>query len=268
MDSNSKKRPFAQLLMKEPPHTYLLIFVILIICAVLTYIVPAGQFETAVNESGRAILIPGTYQRVEQSPVNLYQFFNAIPSGLVSMASLIFFVMIAGGSFAVINETKTIDILTNKLVISLAGKEKLVIFVVMLMFSVLGGLIGFDAECVIFVPICIALARRMHYDSITGVAMVMCGAFVGSSVGTFNPYATAVAQGIVGLPIFSGAWYRIIMHIVILIAAALYVIRYAEGVKKDPSKSCCYSLEKTLPAPESDSSLQYRLNLARGIYWC
>jgi len=147
MDSNSKKRPFAQLLMKEPPHTYLLIFVILIICAVLTYIVPAGQFETAVNESGRAILIPGTYQRVEQSPVNLYQFFNAIPSGLVSMASLIFFVMIAGGSFAVINETKTIDILTNKLVISLAGKEKLVIFVVMLMFSVLGGLIGFDAEC-------------------------------------------------------------------------------------------------------------------------
>ena len=253
MDSNSKKRPFAQLLMKEPPHTYLLIFVILIICAVLTYIVPAGQFETAVNESGRAILIPGTYQRVEQSPVNLYQFFNAIPSGLVSMASLIFFVMIAGGSFAVINETKTIDILTNKLVISLAGKEKLVIFVVMLMFSALGGLIGFDAECVIFVPICIALARRMHYDSITGVAMVMCGAFVGSSVGTFNPYATAVAQGIVGLPIFSGAWYRIIMHIVILIAAVLYVIRYAEGVKKDPSKSCCYSLEKTLPAPESDS---------------
>ena len=122
MDSNRKIWPFAQLLMKEPPHTYLLIFVILIICAVLTYIVPAGQFETAVNESGRAILIPGTYQRVEQSPVNLYQFFNAIPSGLVSMASLIFFVMIAGGSFAVINETKTIDILTNKLVISLQGK--------------------------------------------------------------------------------------------------------------------------------------------------
>ena len=68
------------------------------------------------------------------------------------------------------------------------------------------------------VPICIALARRMGYDSITGVAMVVCGAFVGSSVGTFNLYATAIAQGIAGMPIFSAAWYRIIMHIVILIA--------------------------------------------------
>ena len=91
---NERKGIFGFLSM-EMPHTYLLIFTILIICALLTYVVPAGQFETAANETGRQVLVPGTFHYVEQNPVTLYQFFNAIPTGLVSMASLIFFVMIA-----------------------------------------------------------------------------------------------------------------------------------------------------------------------------
>ena len=247
--SNSSNKPEKQkglpkLFTMEMPHTYLLIFTILVVCALLTYVIPAGQFDTAPNETGREILIPGTFHAVEQNPVSLYQFFNAIPTGLSEMSSLIFFVMIAGGSFAIINATQTIDIVINKLVKALEGKEHLIVFVIMFLFSLLGGLIGFDSECVIFVPICITLARRMGYDSITGIAMVMCGAFVGSSVGTFNPYATAVAQGIVGLPIFSGAWYRMIMHAVILIAVVIYTTWYAERVKKDPTKSYCYNVEQ------------------------
>ena len=129
---NERKGLFGFLSM-EMPHTYLLIFTILIICALLTYVVPAGQFETAANETGRQV-------------VTLYQFFNAIPTGLVSMASLIFFVMIAGGSFAIINETKTIDIVINKLIKALEGKEHLIIFVIMFLFSLLGGLIGLSAS--------------------------------------------------------------------------------------------------------------------------
>ena len=252
-----KKKNMFKLLSIEPPHTFLLIFIILIICSVLTYIIPAGQFDTVENEAGREILVPETFHSVEQNPVSLYQFFDAIPNGLVSMASLIFFVMIAGGSFAVINETKTLDILINKLAKALQGKEFWIIFIIMFLFSLLGGLIGFDAECVIFVPLCTALARRVGYDSITGISMVMCGAFVGSSVGTFNPYATAVAQGIVGLPIFSGAWYRIIMHVVILIAAVAYTSWYAERVKKDPTKSYCYELEKTMSDLNDNEDLTY-----------
>lgn len=263
MNENKKGKTFPKLLMKEPPHTYLLIFTILFICAILTYIVPAGQFDMVKNDAGRAILVPGTYHHVASNPTTLYEFFNAIPSGLVEMASLIFFVMIAGGSFSIINATKTLDILINKLVKVLQGKERWVIFMVMLLFSLLGGLIGFDSECVIFVPICIALARRMGYDSITGVAMVVCGAFVGSSVGTFNPYATAVAQGIAGLPIFSGAWYRIIMHVIILIAVALYTIHYAEKVKKNPAKSYCYELEKSLP--DTEENIEYTSNTSFSV---
>lgn len=261
---NERKGLFGFLSM-EMPHTYLLIFTILIICALLTYVVPAGQFETAANETGRQVLVPGTFHYVEQNPVTLYQFFNAIPTGLVSMASLIFFVMIAGGSFAIINETKTIDIVINKLIKALEGKEHLIIFVIMFLFSLLGGLIGFDAECVIFVPICITLARRMGYDSITGIAMVMCGAFVGSSVGTFNPYATAVAQGIVGLPIFSGAWYRMIMHVVILGAVVAYTIWYSEGVRKDPKKSYCYELEKAHAESGAADKLDYTTTTELGV---
>ena len=94
--NHEKKKGLSKLFTMEMPHTYLLIFAILVICAILTYVIPAGQFDTAPNETGREILIPGTFHAVEQNPVSLYDFFNAIPTGLSEMSSLIFFVMIAG----------------------------------------------------------------------------------------------------------------------------------------------------------------------------
>lgn len=105
---------------------------------------------------------------------------------------------------------------------------------------------GFNTECLIFIPLGVALARKCGYDSMTGTAMVLCGTMVGFSFGVFNPYTTAVAQSIVGLPTFSGMGFRIAMHIVMLILSAWYVLRYANRVKNDPSKSYCQDLEKQL----------------------
>ncbi len=237
------------------PHTCVIIFAILILCAVLTYILPAGEYNFITNEAGRKVVDPTSYHQVESSPVSLYQIMDAIPKGLVKMASLIVFVFIAGGTFSIINDTKTLMIGINKIVQKLRGKERIMIFAVMTIFSILGALMGFAAEAVIFVPLGVALARSVGYDAMVGVSIVLLGAYVGFSAGAFNPYTTGVAQGIVGLPLFSGLGLRLALHAVSLVIAVWYVIRYAEKVKKDLSNSYVYDVEQDAKESEGTFSL-------------
>ena len=238
-----KKRKQNNVLQIKVPHTCVIIFFIIILAAILTYIIPAGTYSYTESPSGTAVVDPESFTYVKDSPVSVYQLFNAIPTGLVDMASLIFFVFIAGGTFSIINETKTLHIAINKAAIRLNGKEKLMIVMIMTIFSLFGGLMGFSTECILFIPLGIALARKVGYDSIVGTAVILMGAYVGFVCGTFNPYTTAVAQGIVGLPVFSGLGLRVVFHIVTLCAACMYTIHYAEKVRRDPSKSYTYSSE-------------------------
>jgi len=234
----------------EVPHTAVLIFIILILCAIATYLLPSGLYDYVPNASGRSVVDPDSFRYVESSPTSLYGFFNAIPKGLAAMSSLIFFVFIAGGSFSIINETRTLEIAINKIAQKLQGKEKIMIVIIMSIFSLLGGLIGFSAESIIFIPLGLALARKVGYDSLVGVGMIVMGAYAGFTAGMFNPYTTAVAQDIVGLPLFSGLGLRIALHIAVLGTSAAYVIWYAERVRKDPKASYVYELEKNLQRPE------------------
>lgn len=219
------------------PHTCVIIFVIMVVCSILTYIVPSGAYTYVENSAGKMIIDPNSYAAVDASPTTFYELFNAIPTGLVDMASLIFFVFIAGGTFSIINETGTLQLAIDKVAYRLHNKEKMMVFLIMAVFSVLGGLMGFSTECIIFIPMGIALARKVGYDDIVGTAMILMGSYVGFACGSFNPYTTAVAQGIVGLPAFSGLAFRIVFHIVTLFVVYFYTIRYAERIKKDPSKS-------------------------------
>ena len=248
-----KKWDFSKI---EVPHTCFIIFVIIALCAILTYIIPSGQYDVVTSETGQSLVDPTSFHYVESNPTTLYEFFDAIPSGMVKMASLIFFVFVCGGTFGIINETKTLEIGINKLAHKLAGKERIMIFAIMLIFSVLSALMGFNTECLIFIPLGVALARKVGYDSITGTAMVLCGTMVGFSAGAFNPYTTVVAQGIVGIPVFSGVGFRIAIHAVLLLVTVWYVIHYAEKVKASPEKSYCYELEVTLNKEEANIGLE------------
>lgn len=226
------------------PHTYVIIFIIMIVCAILTYLLPAGVFDRVENEAGRMVVIADSYKKVASSPVSFMDFLRAFPQGLEEKAALIFFMFIAGGTFGVFDDTKAMDVSINKIAHRLAGKEEIMIIVITAIFSALGATMGFDPQCIIFVPLGVSLARRCGYDAITGVAMVTGGVYVGFTCGFMTPYTTVVAQGIAGIPLYSGAFFRIIWHIVTLIATCYMIIRYAKKVKKNPEFSYCYDLEQ------------------------
>ena len=224
------------------PHTYAIIFAVIILAAILTYVIPAGQFDRE-EVDGREVVIPGSYEKVEQDPVSFFELFTSIPEGMQAGATIIFYIFLVGGAFGVIQKTGAIDASVNKLVHKLEKREKLLIPVIMFIFSILGFTIGMSEESIIFVPIGIAIARALGYDTITGTAMISLGAASGFIGGMMNPFTVGVAQGIAEVPLFSGIVFRSAVYVFILGAAIWYVMRYAAKVKRKPEASVMYDID-------------------------
>ncbi|MCG1009185.1 YfcC family protein [Salinicoccus sp. ID82-1] len=234
---------------KEPapgfrfPHTYAILFAVVIIAAALSYVIPAGEFER-VEVGDRTEVVPGSYTNVEQSPVSFFELFKAIPTGLIDGASIIFYIFLVGGAFGIIRATGAIEAAIQKVMVAVKGREKLMIPVIMLVFSILGFTTGMSEEAIIFVPIGIVLATALGYDAIVGTAMVTLGAAAGFIGGMLNPFTVGIAQQIAELTIFSGWGFRTIVYLAVLGTGILYVMHYAKKVQKNPESSLVYEESK------------------------
>jgi len=223
------------------PHTYALIFIIIAIVASLTYIIPAGQFDRAKDaKTGKVFVVADSFHRVEQSPVSPFGVFKAVPKGMEEAGQIIFFVLMIGGTFGILQATGAIDAGIGAAVKSMTGREKLVIPVIMFIFSLAGAILGTAEEALPFYPIVISLALALGFDSITGTAIVLLGAGAGFAGAFLNPFTIGIAQGISGLPLFSGILYRLLCYVIILGAGIIYVYRYASKIHKNPELSPMY----------------------------
>lgn len=227
------------------PHTYALLFFLIVIVALLTYVIPAGEFERAVDpDTGRIFVVPDTYANVERSPVGFFGLFKAIPGGMEAAGYIIFFVLMIGGSFGILQATGAINAGIGAVVKKTQGKEKLIIPIIMIIFSLAGAILGAAEEMLPFYPIIISLALALGFDTITGTAMVLLGAGAGFAGAFMNPFTVGIAQGISGLPLFSGIGYRLVVYAVILSVAIIYVYRHASKVQKNPELSPTYEQDK------------------------
>jgi uncharacterized ion transporter superfamily protein YfcC len=237
--TNKEKKKFSI------PHTYVLLFSVIIFAGILTYILPAGEFERYEDpETGRELVNPQTFNTVESNPQNLFDMFMAIPKGMENSAYIIFFVFIVGGAFGIIQSTGVIDRGINVLIKKLNGKEIWAVPLFIILFSFTGAVMGLAEELIPFYPILAVLAIRMGFDSITGVSLVLVGAGAGFATAFMNPFTVGVAQGIADLPLFSGMGFRFIMFSVFILATIIYIVIYAKRVKANPSISVMYELDK------------------------
>lgn len=226
------------------PHTYVLILLIIFTVTVLTYIIPSGQYARYTPEGSSTVMIdPSSYQRVDQTPVTPFKMVQAIPQGMTEVGWIIFLVFIIGGAFEIINATGAIEASIGALITKLSGRGKILIPILMVAFSFAGATIGMAESTIIFIPIGISLARALGYDAIVGMAMVNIGAVIGFAGGAMNMFTVGVAQGIAGVPLFSGMEFRIIAQVIFLAGAIFYIMRYAAKVKRDPTSSVIYDLE-------------------------
>ncbi len=251
---------------KQIPHTYVIVFYIIIFAAVLTWIIPGGEYvkKTVKNEQGKEIektvyetvRVDGVEKKVpkfeyKEHDIQTWQVFAALFKGFEKQAGIIIFILMVGGAFWIMNSTKAIDIgifsflnFTKKLekykILKFIGVNNIIIIMIMLMFSIFGAVFGMSEETIAFIIILVPLAISMGYDSITGVAMVFFAAGLGFAGAILNPFTIGIAQGIANLPLFSGIEYRLFCWIIINIVGISFVLWYANKVKKNPEKSLVY----------------------------
>lgn len=214
-------------------NAFVLIFCVMVVAAILTYVVPAGEYER-VEVDGRTIVNPDSFQFTEQSPVGFFQIFTSIHSGMISAAGIIFFVLIIGGAFGVLKATGAMDAFIVTITKKLANKELFLIPALMLFFAVGGTLMGMSEETIVYVAIITPLAIALGFDSIVGFAIVSLAANIGFLSAVLNPFNVGVAQGIAELPTFSGIGLRLIMLVTFYLAGVIYVYRYAKKIKEQP----------------------------------
>lgn len=220
------------------PDTYVIVFAMMLVAALLTYIVPAGQYEKIVNPLTKVISVnPSSFKFVSANSTGIMDFLTSIPIGLKNGATIIFFTLLIGGYFQIISDTGAIDKTIGVMVERAGEKAFMMIPILMAILSVLGAF-GIVLNAVVaFVPIGIVLAKKLKIDPVFGVGVMYLGAYSGFASSPVCPVNVLIAQSLSGLPLMSGAPYRIFVWFFIYVLAVWYVLRYGKMVKKNPSKS-------------------------------
>lgn len=229
----------------KTPHTFVILVAIIIIAAIATYLIPAGEFTRFKDAAtGKTLVEAGSYHRIASNPLNPLLIPSAIYTGIVKSASTITFMLIIGGAFEVITSTGALTALCKKLSKTFSKHKYAVIPVFLTLFSIFGFTMGMSSEVMIFVPIGITLALFLGLDKVTGTAMIALGAAVGFTAGILNPFNVGVAQDIAELPLFSGMAYRIVILVILLVATSAYIIIYAKKVAANSEKSVIYGIQE------------------------
>ncbi len=229
----------------KAPNTLVLIFIIMIASAALTWIIPGGHFDRTMM-NGREVVVSDSYRSIAHLPQGLGALLVAPIRGFMEAVQIIAFIFIVGGAFNVLQNTGALDAFIKRVVQAQEKYpliRKMIIPVFMLIFSFFGSLFGMSEEVLPFVLIFVPLAVSLGYDSIVGVAIPFVGAAVGFASAFVNPFTLGIAQGIAELPPLSGMGYRLICWGLYTLVAIVFVQIYAGRIKRKPEKSPVYALD-------------------------
>jgi len=236
------------------PHTYVLLIGLIALAAASTWIIPAGSYDRVV-EQGREVVDPLSYHPVEARPAGIGALFLAFPRGLLEIAEIVFYIFIIGGAFGVLNRTGVIQSGVRALVRRLGGRKALIVPLLTVVFAVGGGTIGIAEETLVFLPALLLLARSLGYDSLLAGGIALVGANAGFAAAFMNPFTVGVAQGIVGLPLFSGMGFRIALWVVMTSVTVVFLARYARRVAARPETSRMFELDRARgPLADADKA--------------
>ena len=318
----------------KTPHTYAIIFFVVVICWILTFLIPAGKFSTHTIEyldsdgetSTRTVLMADTFRyrynldtdaveehltAMDQDPALMedlgvdpealdaflatdsaswtqealdelgltddvlyeqygesiydtseklhkiagiwgtedfggFGFLNYVFEGLVtgdrsgSAVGICALILVVGGSFGIIMKTGAIDAGIYAFIQRSKGLERLALPLLFILFSLGGATFGMAEECIPFSMIMVPFVIALGYDSIVAVVVTYVASQAGNAASWMSPFSVAVAQGIAGIPVLSGASFRLALWVVVTLASAAYMMVYAERVRKNPSRSVMY----------------------------
>ncbi|MGP8291426.1 YfcC family protein [Vreelandella zhanjiangensis] len=207
------------------PDPMVLIFTILVATYLLTFIIPAGEFER-ITQDGRTVVVPGSFTYLDNvANIPLFNIFVAIPEGLINASRYLFIVFIAGGLFHILQKTGALENVIG-VAVNRVGVERrnIIITVGTFIYGFFGIAVGFENN-IALVPIAVLIASAIGCSSLVGTTMAVGGIGIGFALSPINPYTVGVAQGIAELPTFSGAWLRTLLVLSSLGLLAAYICK-------------------------------------------
>lgn len=239
------------------PHNLVIVFSIIIIAAVLTWIIPGGKYDrktVMLNGVERSVIVNNSFHYVDSQP-QTWQIFSAFYKGFINMSHIIVFILMIGGAFWIMNETRAIDVgifaflrfttgMERFRIVKLLGVNNIIITMIMIIFSLFGAIFGMSEETIAFAVIFVPLSISMGYDSIVGISLCYFAAHVGFAGAILNPFTVGIAQGLASVPMFTGIGYRALCWIIITFVSIVFVLWYAAGIRKNPRKSPMYEADE------------------------
>ncbi len=220
------------------PHTLVLLFGMVVLALLLTYVLPAGAFDRVENEAGRLQVVPESFQLTpDAEALSPLVVLSAIPRGFSAAHEIIFFVFIIGGAFAVLRATGAVDAALGALLRRLGHQPFWLVAGGVTVFAVGSSTIGMAEEYLPFVPVLVALALALGYDTLTAVGIMCVGYGIGYGAAAINPFTVLIAQDVAGLQPTSGIWFRIALTVALLPVGIHHVWTYAKKVGRDPAAS-------------------------------
>ncbi len=230
----------------ELPDTIVILIGMILIATCMTWFVPSGMYDRIEDPlTQRMVVDPASFHYIDQTPVGLWDMLLAVPDGIVASANIIVLTLISGAAFHIINQTGAIDAGLGTAMKKLQGGK---VYIMLFGIMALGALLGLrgSAESLLpFIPLGVAAAMAMGFDSITGVALMLVGGIGGYSV-SFIDSAFIIGQGIAGLPAFSGIPFRMAAFAALTLPCAGYLYLYCRRLQRDPKSSSMYEADKNL----------------------
>jgi uncharacterized ion transporter superfamily protein YfcC len=237
----AEKKSGAQISTKAFIQAVLIIFALMIVAGILTRVVPAGQYAR-ITQDGREVIDANSFTLTERPNYPVWRWFTAPfevlgAPGNITVIAIILFILLVGIAFAVMDKSGILKSVISRIIKVFGGRKYALMLVITFFFMALGAFFGIFEEVIPLVPIIIALAFSLGWDSLVGLGMSILATNVGFSMAVFNPFTIGVSQKLAGLPMFSGALPRIILFVVGYAILALFLRAYAKKIDKHPEAS-------------------------------
>jgi len=220
------------------PHTLVLMFAMMVVALLLTWALPAGQFDTQINDHGREVVLPGTFAPVDDakmlSPLAL---FTVVPRAMSDAQGIIFFVLLIGGALAVIRETGAIEAFLGSVIQIFGKRYELLILFGIFSFSAASATLGMAEEYIPLAAILIAMCAALRLDTVTAIGIMVVGYGIGYGATLMNPFTLVIAQEVAELKPVSGWEFRAVIFWPFLAIGVHHVWTYARKVRNNPAAS-------------------------------
>lgn len=231
-----------------------LLALVIVAAGIMTQVVPRGEYR--LDEAGQ--IVNGTYAPIDDYKMPIWKIILSpilcfTMSQAATGALIILFIVLIGGSFLLLDKCGAMKYMMAFLANRFREKKYVLLCLVMLFFMALSSVSGVLEESVTLVPIACAISLAMGWDSLVGLCMSLIAVAFGFTAATFNPFNVVTVQKMAGLDVFSGLWYRLIVFAVVYAILAVFTVRYAKKIEKDPRRSTVY---------ESDRLLREKYNMA------